>query len=104
MVITLHGGIGPPDSLAWIERIYVEAAANERISGRGNGSATARRKQLFFATLQAISARSSTVILVLSARRNNERAPQGIVAHAPIADDESDNDSPIHVMAIAHIT
>ena len=94
LVITLHGGIGPPESLAWLERIFSEAGAAERASGRGTGSATAQRKQLFFAALQAIAVRSSTLILVQSTKIGVEKRPRNATEQTQERASESEEDEP----------
>ena len=79
LVITLHGGIGPDEVVVWVDRMFADSTAKERAVASGTGSLTARRKQLFFATIQAITARGCAEVLDASTSALCDRPPRGSI-------------------------
>ena len=62
VVFSSLGGIGPPDSIEYIDRLFAEAYAIERRLG-GSGSDTHHQRTIFYQTLQAILATKSTIMI-----------------------------------------
>ena len=63
VVYSTLGGVGPPDSRAWLDPLYNVSYAAELIAG-GTGQQTARRRQLLYQTLHASLVRSTTDMIV----------------------------------------
>ena len=63
VVYSTLGGVGPPDSRAWLDSLYGTSYAAELIAG-GTGQQTARRRLLLYQTLHASLVRSTTDMVV----------------------------------------
>ena len=59
---SLAGGLGPPESVEYLDRLYAHAYATELRLG-GNGSDTHHQRTIFYQTLQAILANHSTTMI-----------------------------------------
>ena len=57
------GGIGPPDTYAWLLSLFSASLASERAAGL-SGQATIHRRTLFLQSLTACLARGTTDMVV----------------------------------------
>jgi hypothetical protein len=62
LVFSSLGGLGPPDSVEYLDRLYAHAYATELRLG-GNGADTHHQRTIFYQTLQAILANQSTTMI-----------------------------------------
>ena len=62
VVLSSLGGIGPPESVEYLDRLFAETYATERRLG-GSGSETQHQRTIFYQTLQAILATKSTIMI-----------------------------------------
>ena len=62
LVFSSLGGLGPPESVEYLDRLYAHAYATELRLG-GNGSDTHHQRTIFYQTLQAILANQSTTMI-----------------------------------------
>ena len=62
VVFSSLGGIGPPESVEYLDRLFAETYADERRLG-GSGSETQHQRTIFYQTLQAILATKSTIMI-----------------------------------------
>ena len=62
VVFTSLGGIGPSESLQWLDALFHASFARERLA-EGSGFETASRKQRFYQSLHACIARSAALMV-----------------------------------------
>ena len=63
VVLTTFGGIGPADARDYLDGLFTQAHAQERAAG-GSGAVTARRRTLFYQSIQALLLRVTSDMVV----------------------------------------